>query len=347
MSSLFKQILQFTLFLGLGIGIMYWVYLKQDASYQAYCIQKSILPEDCNLPKKLWNDLLSVKPVFILIIFGAFFLSNYFRSLRWRMILNSIDYNVKGINSIGPILVGYLANLGLPRSGEFIRAALLTQYEKVPITVSVGTVVLDRLVDLMSMAIIIIFTIFTQSETFLRLYQEHLSDIPLVQQLILPVLGLLFMILVFFTRKIWKNWPWVQWIRSKIRGFLDGLLAIRKIKNKSAFLFYTVMIWVWFFVMMFASLKAFEPTSHLSISAALVIYVFGSLGMLVPTPGGIGSYHFLVILALSYFGIHEVEAFSFANISFFSAQFANNIFMGLCALFTLYFYNRKNKITAA
>ncbi len=322
---------------------MYWVYIKQDASYQAYCIHKNIPSADCNLLKKLWNDLLSIKPYFILIIFGAFFLSNYFRSLRWRIILDSIGYKVDGVNSMGCILVGYFANLGLPRSGEFIRPALLSRYEDIPITVSVGTVVLDRLVDLITMAFIMLITVLTQHETFLRLYQEHLSSVPLVQQLIIPVLGFVLLMIIFLTRNIWKNWPLVIWIKNKIQGFLEGILAIRKIKQKKSFLFYTILIWVWFFVMMFASLKAFEPTAHLSVSAALVIYVFGSLGMLVPTPGGIGSYHFLVILALYYFGIHEVEAFSFANISFFCAQFANNIILGLSALIVLYFYNKKRK----
>lgn len=322
---------------------MYWVYIRQDASYQAYCIQNSIPAEDCILSKKLWNDLVNVKPIFLVIILVAFLISNYFRSLRWRMILSSIGYNVKEVNSLGPILVGYFANLGLPRSGEFIRAALLTRYEKIPITVSVGTVVLDRLVDLVSMSIIITFTVLTQTDTFVRLYQEHLSHIPIIQQLIIPVSGILFLVVTFLTRNIWKHWKFIQLLKSKITGFLSGLLAIRKIENKLKFLFYTIMIWVWFFVMMYASLKSFGPTSQLSISAALVIYVFGSLGMLVPTPGGMGSYHFLVILALYYFGIHEVEAFSFANISFFSAQFATNIILGISALITLYIYNRKPK----
>ncbi|MCC6815299.1 MAG: flippase-like domain-containing protein [Saprospiraceae bacterium] len=323
---------------------MYWVYLKQDASYQAYCLQNGISQDNCNLLVKLWNDLLNVKPVFILIIFGAFLLSNYFRSLRWRIMLESIDYKVEGVNSIGSILVGYLANLGLPRSGEVIRAALLTRYEKVPITVSVGTVLLDRLIDLLSMCCIVVFTILTQYETFLRFHRDHLSNIPIFQQIIIPLLSILLLIIIYTTREKWKNFSIVKQIIQKLKGFLVGLLAIRKIRNKSVFIFYTVMIWFWFFVMMYASLQSFAPTAHLSISTALVIYVFGSMGMLVPTPGGMGSYHFLVILALSYFEIQEVEAFSFANISFFAAQFANNIVLGIGAMLVLYFYNRKKPI---
>jgi uncharacterized membrane protein YbhN (UPF0104 family) len=98
---------------------------------------------------------------------------------------------------------------------------------------------------------------------------------------------------------------------------------------------YTLLIWVWFYVMLYAALQSFEPTAHLSLIAGLVIYVFGSLGMLIPTPGGMGSYHYLMILALSFYGINELDAFSFANIAFFSAQFATNILMGIAALIYL------------
>lgn len=323
---------------------MYWVYLQQNESYLAYCNENKIPEAECNLLEKLWRDLLSINIYYTILIFIAFFLSNYFRSLRWRMMLKSIGYEVRGINSLASILVGYLANLGLPRSGEFIRPALLSRYEKVPITVSVGTVALDRLVDLLSMSLIMLFTILSQMDTFVRLYDEHLSGVPLIQQLILPVCGFIFLTLCFLTRKIWRDWPIVVKFKNKIRGFLDGLLSIRKVENKASFLFYTLMIWVWFFVMMYAALQSFSATANLSLSAALVIYVFGSLGMLVPTPGGVGSYHFLVILALGYFGIAQGDAFSFANISFFSAQFANNIVLGISAIIIMYFYNKKHPV---
>ncbi|MEO6190294.1 MAG: lysylphosphatidylglycerol synthase transmembrane domain-containing protein [Saprospiraceae bacterium] len=343
MSSILKKIIQFIIFLGLGVGLMYWIYINQVKTYNVYCTIHNIPDSECNLLDKLWHDLLSINLIYTFLIFVAFFLSNYFRSLRWRMMLSSIGYNVHAINSMGSILVGYLANLGLPRSGEFIRPALLTRYEKVPLTITVGTVALDRIIDLISMAFIILIAIFTQYKTFVQLYYDHLSQIPLFQQLILPAMGLLFLIILVVTRNIWKHWHLIQTFRNKTRGFLDGLLSIRNIENKSLFLLYTAMIWLWFFVMMYCALKSFGPTSQVPISTALIIYVFGSMGMLVPTPGGMGSYHYLVILALSYFSINEIDAFSFANISFFSANFANNIVLGLSGLMIMHFYNKKKR----
>jgi len=340
-SQIFKKLGQFVFFLALGVGLMYWIYIRQESTYKAYCAEHGIPSEQCKLSEKLWSDLLSINPVYILLIFIAFFLSNFFRSLRWRMLLRSVGYEIEEINSIGPILVGYLANLGLPRSGEFIRAALLSRYEKVPLTVSVGTVVLDRLIDLMSMGMIVTITVFIEHDTFLRLYHEQLSQISLVEKLILPGIAVLAILVLFFTRNKWRDLPAVANIKKRLRGFLDGVLSIRNIEHKGRFLLYTLMIWVWFFVMMYLALRSYGPTSSLPITSALVIYVFGSLGMLVPTPGGMGSYHFLVILALSYYGIHEVDAFSFANISFFSANFANNLTLGLGAMLVMYLFNRK------
>lgn len=343
MSSHLKKIFQFFLFLGIGGILMYWLYIKQVRTYQIYCDEHQIPSSQCNLFDKLWNDLISIHPIYIFSIFIAFFMSNYFRSLRWRMMLSSIGYEVHPVNSIGSILVGYLANLGLPRSGEFIRAALLSKYEKVPLTISVGTVVLDRIIDVLSMGLIVLITVFIQYQTFLKLYQEHLANVPLLQQLIIPILLILFLLLAFFTRNTWRDWNFITQFKNKIRGFLDGLLSIRNIQNKTKFVFYTSMIWFWFFVMMFLALKSFQPTNSLPISTALVIYVFGSMGMLVPTPGGMGSYHFLVILALAYYNINEVDAFSFANISFFSANFANNITLGLIGMITMWYRQQKWK----
>lgn len=344
-SSLIKKLIQFVVFLGLGLGILYWVFIHQEKSYFAYCAQNGIAAENCSLWQKLWNDMLGVHWIYVILIFISFYLSNYFRALRWLMIFEPLGYHPKKINSVGTILVSYFANLGLPRSGEFIRAALISRYEKIPLDKSLGTVFIDRVLDLIAMTLIILFTILTQISAFKALYDTHLSSVPVYQKLILPVLGLVSMVVIFLTRHQWKNFPLIRNIKHRVRGFYEGVSSIKKIKNRKLFILYTLMIWVWFYIMLFAALKSFDPTAHLSFSAALVVYVFGSLGMLIPTPGGIGSYHYLVILSLAYYNIHEVDAFSFANISFFMAQFATNLILGLSALFIMYYYNKSVKKT--
>lgn len=343
MASFLKKTGQFLLFLGLGVAILYWVFLKQEVSYQAYCAETGIGPEDCILWKKLWNDLLAVRWYYVLLIFLAFYLSNYFRALRWLIIFEPLGYRPHKYNAIGTILVSYFANLGLPRSGEFIRAAMISRYEGIPLDRSLGTVAIDRIVDLIAMGLIIFITVLTQIPAFSALYDKHLSDVPLYQKVILPIAGLVALVILYMTRHSIKHFPLIRSVKHRIKGFYEGMSSIKRIREPRAFLLYTVLIWVWFYVMLFSALKSFEPTAHLSLSAALVVYVFGSLGMLIPTPGGMGSYHYLVILSLAYYNIHPVDAFSFANISFFCAQFANNLLLGVSALIFLYFFNKSRK----
>lgn len=343
LASFLKKTGQFILFLGLGVAILYWVFLKQEVSYQAYCAETGIASEDCILWKKLWKDLLAVRWYYVLLIFLAFYLSNYFRALRWLIIFEPLGYKPHKYNAIGTILVSYFANLGLPRSGEFIRAAMISRYEGIPLDKSLGTVAIDRIVDLIAMGLIIVITVLTQIPAFSALYDKHLAEVPLYQKVILPLTGLVALIAIYLARHSIKHLPLIRSLRHRIKGFYEGMSSIKRIKEPRAFLFYTVMIWVWFYVMLFSALKSFEPTAHLSLSAALVVYVFGSLGMLIPTPGGMGSYHYLVILSLAYYNIHPVDAFSFANISFFCAQFANNLLLGVSALIVLYFFNRSRR----
>jgi len=339
----FKKFLQFLFFLALGVGIMYWVFVTQDKSYQAYCRENGIGVDDCVLWRKMLHDLLEVKWIYIVIIFLSFYLSNYFRALRWLIILEPLGYHPHKINTIGSVLVSYFANLGIPRSGEFVRAALISKYEKIPLDKAFGTVVLDRMVDLISMAVIIFITTLTQLSTFRIFYEKYFSEVSLGQKLILPSIFLVFLVILYLTRNRWRNFLFFSNLKNRIRGFYEGLVVIKRIKQPRAFMLYTLLIWVWFYVMLYAALQSFEPTAHLSLIAGLVIYVFGSLGMLIPTPGGMGSYHYLIILVLAYYNINPVDAFSFANISFFCAQFADNVILGLAALLVMYIFNKRQK----
>jgi len=343
LSSFVKKFAQFLLFLAIGVAILWWLYIRQDESYKAYCELNQIASEDCILWKKLWSDLIGIRWPYVIVVFLAFYLSNYFRALRWLIIFEPLGYRPTKINTIGTILVSYFANLGFPRSGEFVRAAMISRYENIPIDKSLGTVFIDRVMDLIAMALIILLTVMTQIPAFSALYESHLAEVSIYKKLILPVLALVFSILVFLTRHTWKNWPIIRNFKHKVKGFYEGVSSVKKIKEPRAFIIYTIMIWLWFYVMLYAALQSFIPTAHLSLSAGLVIYVFGSLGMLIPTPGGMGSYHYLVILCLAYYQIDPVDAFSFANISFFCAQFATNLVLGITALIVMYFYNRSRR----
>jgi len=126
-----------------------------------------------------------------------------------------------------------------------------------------------------------------------------------------------------------------QKIITLFKGFADGVQSVRSVSSIPLFLFYTVGIWILYYFMMYLAFFTFAPTANLGPVAGLVVFVFGSLGILIPTPGGMGSYHYLVGEALAMYGISGADAFSFANIVFFSIQLFVNIFFGIISLVLL------------
>ena len=129
-------------------------------------------------------------------------------------------------------------------------------------------------------------------------------------------------------------------VADLLKGFWDGILSVKKLENPPLFIFYTIMIWVAYYVMYYMYLPAFGPTEHLGFVVALMVFVFGAFGIVIPSPGGMGSYHALVIAALAIYGITGSDAFSFANFSFFATQFVNIVF-GLAAIILLPTINKK------
>ncbi|MDQ3141837.1 MAG: flippase-like domain-containing protein [Bacteroidota bacterium] len=343
MPSLFKTILQFILFLGLGIVIMWWIFHQQSLTYHTYCVQNNISAEDCNLWKKLYADIKTVHWPLIACVFVSFIISNLSRAKRWQIIFSSIGNKIHYINSFGAVLVAYLVNLGIPRSGEFVRAGLISKYENISFDKSFGTIILDRIIDMICMCLLIGVFILLQWNVFLRFYNEQFSSESLFKKIAPLLLIFGFFAFLYFTRSIWRNWKLARWLSNKIKGLMEGILAIRTLDRPFSFVFHTVIVWVGYYMMLFFALKAFPPTSQISPLETLGVYVFGAMGMVVPTPGGMGSYQFLIIMALSYYGINEVDAFSFSNIAFFSAQFATNIILGIFGFALLSWFNKKEK----
>ena len=156
---------------------------------------------------------------------------------------------------------------------------------------------------------------------------------------ILVVLGLvgLFLLLKFKSRIVSTK------IGGKIfdiiLGLKEGLMSVFKLRQPALFIFHTLFIWYCYFAMTYVVFFAFEPTAHLGPVAGLVIFVFGTLGIVFPSPGGMGSYHYLVGEGLALYGIEQGDAFSFANIIFFSVQLFCNVLFGLIALVLLPIYN--------
>jgi uncharacterized protein (TIRG00374 family) len=341
-----SKIFKFILFVGIGVTILVILYNKLNAGYQLHCAANGIPDADCNLVHKVIEDFKSARYIWLVIIVICFMISNVHRAIRWKYLLDSLGYKTRFWNGFHAIMVMYFTNLGFPRIGEIIRAGTVSRYEKIPFEKVFGTATVDRIMDMISMLIVFLLALTLEFDTLWSYIQRNavrldlnafFSSTPFFIALVAIVL---IGILAVVKRKWLFSLNLVQKFVELGRGFLEGLKSIAKLKNIPAFIFHSVMIWVMYYLMLYLCFFSFEPTSHLGPLPALMVFIFGSLGMLVPAPGGMGSYHALVVAGLMLYGVSEFDAFSFAMIVFFTIQIFGNILFGIIGLILLPIYNK-------
>ncbi len=310
--------------------------------YQADCVIKGIPAESCSLWSKLQADFLSVDPFWLIMVLVAFMVSNLSRAHRWQMLMKGIGMRVSFGNSFWTIMIGYMANLSVPRIGEVLRGALLAKYEKQPVEKVLGTIVMDRAVDVVSLLIALVLAFTLQFNVIFGFLKENFSDSRLSGDLIwqLGIVAIAGMALLWFIRKWIMRSGLYQSIEKFLLGFYEGIKSIKTVENMPLFILHSIIIWMAYYSMMWFCFNAFGPTEHLSGLAALMVFVFGGLGIVFPSPGGMGTYHAMVMAALALYGVAGNDSFSFANILYFSVQLFCNISFGLLALLILPMINR-------
>lgn len=347
MNPKIKSLIQFFIFLLIGLTLLYLLYANLDASYQKECAFKNIPKEDCSLIRRILEDFASVKLVWILVICLLFMLSNLLRAFRWNQLLAPLGYKPRLTNSVGTIMIAYLSNLALPRIGEVVRAGSLARYENIPVSKVFGTVVVDRILDFISLFIVIGLAVSLSFGNFKNYFEDNFQ---MPEGTLLIILGLgafLGLLSLYIMNRILyqtnSSNPFVLRIQQVWKGFKDGLGSIRNVDNIPFLIFNSVGIWLMYYLMTYLCFFAFEPTSGLGPVAGLVVFVFGSLGIVLPSPGGVGSFQWLVSQALIIYGIDKFDAFSFSNIMFFAIQIFCNILFGFFFLLYLPHYNKKQK----
>jgi len=343
LNKTFVSIIKFLLFFSIGFLILYLLYNSQNEAYLAECKLKGIPESDCNLIDKIIADFKTIKISWVLIVLALFTLSNYLRAIRWQSLLRVMGYDSKTYNAFGTVMLGYFANLGFPRLGEIVRPASLSKYENIPLEKNIGTIVVERLVDVICLLICIALAVILGGKTMVNYLQEN-SAIRQTHIIILLALGVLGTVAAIFTyRALLKKNSTNKiflFVREKISGLVDGLMTIVKVENKFAYILQTIGIWVCYYLMTYLFFFAYMPTEHLGPVAGLVTFVFGSLGIVFPSPGGMGSYHFLISQALILYGVNGFEAFTFANILFFAIVIFCNVLLGLLSLILLPILNK-------
>jgi uncharacterized protein (TIRG00374 family) len=234
-------------------------------------------------------------------------LSHISRAIRWNYLLEPLGYRPKVRNNIFFILMAYFANLGIPRSGEVLRATALATYENVPFQKGFGTIVTERVIDLLMLLLIILIALFSQTEVILSYLKTN--GIGLTATLVLVVAGIvfLFVFLAFLRRSSSKL---AIKLKDLVKGLLDGVLSIFKMRRKWLFLFHTLFIWAAYIAMFWVIKYTVEETVSLTLPQLLVAFIAGAFAMST-TNGGIGLYPIAVSKSLAIFGISAVSGDAF------------------------------------
>jgi len=298
LSSTLKKTLKTILPIALGIFLVWYAYnstTQEDREQIIYYIKQANL---------FWVGLSLVIGV----------LTHISRAARWNLLLKPMGYSPKLSSSILIVLLSYFANLLFFRSGEVLRATALTTYEDVPFEKGFGTIVTERVIDLLMLLLIIAGALFLQTDIILGFLQEKGVNM----NLILLIIGLGLVAVFVFVRYIKKSTSRIAIkIKNFVNGLLDGLLSIFKMKNKWLFVFHTLFIWIGYFAMFWVIKYTVAETVNLTLSQTFVAFVAGVFGMMA-TNGGLGVYPIVVSKTLSVFNISAVAGDAFGWIMWIS-----------------------------
>lgn len=238
------------------------------------------------------------KANYLWVAFAAVFalLAYWFRAIRWNLLLEPMGHKISSSNALWSLSFGYLMNLTIPRSGEVARATALYGVEKVPVDKSFGTIILERVVDLICMLGFLGLTLIFKYEAILAFYKNSGININ-PNKILLVVAGLAVAGLLFFVFKNkFVNVPVLGKIIGFIDGIIQGLTSIFKLKEKGKFIIYTIGIWVSYYFAAYLVCFALPETSDFTFADGFFIIVVGTLGMIIPASGGIGAFN----LAMKY-----------------------------------------------
>jgi len=323
--NILKTLKFFSFFL-LGILIFWMVYKDQDISHI-----KSILTNDVNY---FW--------IVISLFLGL--LSHISRTIRWNLMIEPLGHKPRTLNTFLAVMIGYLMNLALPRMGEISRCGVLARYEKIPFTKLVGTVVLERLIDVLMLLFLLLIVVFTQFGQVI----EFLGNNPEVKEKLERVVYsptlisvlIIALLIAWFSRHKIRASSFMKKVSDFVGQFVEGFRSILKMKKVGAFIFHSVFIWLLYYVMLYCVFFSFGFTSHLTALAGLTVFVLGSFGMVAPVQGGIGAWHFMVIEGLVLYGVDRVDGKVFALLAHGSTTIML-IVMGLISLLVLPFVNER------
>jgi uncharacterized membrane protein YbhN (UPF0104 family) len=337
MNKRLRTILQYLFFLGLGVFLVWWSIrdLGADDKSQIRLALRSA---------RYWLIL----PVFAILLF-----SHYVRALRWRLLISPLGYKPGITNTFFAVMIGYLANQAVPRLGEVLKCTVLARYENVPADKLIGTIILERLIDAITLLIIFGITLAIQPGLYTQLMDTFFSssDTPAEEKMPGYIIPLIVGALIGFAVVAWMILK-KKTVRDVIAVFMmiagrvwQGITAIRHLKQRGLFLLLTVVLWSCYLAGGYIGFFALQETEQYGIREAFTILSAGSVGMIV-TPGGIGAYAFLLQKTMHVYGLSEGIALAFGWLLWL-AQTAVILLGGLVSFIAIPWYNKKRKIEKA
>jgi uncharacterized protein (TIRG00374 family) len=288
----FGAIVKFILSLGIGLGLVYYLQTNISSEQRLQIIHgiKNIQP---------WLLILSI------LLAG---LACIIRAYRWKMLLEPLGYQPRNSTLISSIFIMYLGNLIFPRLGEVLRCSVLMREENIPMDKGIGTMITERLIDILGLGLYVILAIIFEYDKFFDIYKQY-SSMKGETSLLIP--GVLFCILLIGGLIVWRMSALQQFILEKIYGVLEGLKSILKLKNPFLFVFYSLTIYSIYFFSTYILFLGFKETNGLSLGCGIVVLIAGTLGIGL-TQGGIGAYQVLVTWTLVLYGISTTTAQTFS-----------------------------------
>ncbi len=281
-------------------------------------------------------------------------LSHIIRAYRWQLLLKPLGFHINLFRAFLAVMVGYFANILVPRMGEVTRCGILKRTDNVSIPSSFGTVVGERLIDLICLIIIVVSTLIIEfdviSDYFFGFFENKIAILGRNLLIVYFVVGILMILLLLFfiflksiKQKV-KSWPLYLKIRSFLKEVGTGVASVSKVDDKLAFFVSTILIWVLYYFMSYVVVFSLEETSHLSLLAGLSILTMGSLGISAPVQGGIGTYHILVASVLVTYGIsHEIGKL-FAALMHSTQILMIVVVGGISFIISIFISGKKNKL---
>jgi len=333
MKKKLSNVIKYSIFLGIGIFLVWWsMHQIPDSEWDKF--KQSLVHA------RYWMIL----PVFLILTSA-----HLVRALRWKILMEPMGYQPSVANTFFAVMIGYLANMAVPRLGEVLKCTLIARYEKVPAEKIVGTIVAERAFDVVCLGLLFILALILQFDVITDSFQQVKTS-PLLQKhagnnhirfIILAVAGIIVAAVVIWMliTKRWKSF--LLTIKKIGLGIWEGLISARKLKHKWTFAFYSLAIWALYTAGTWLGLYATQGTG-LGIKEAVSCLALASIGMIL-TPGGIGAYALLIAIVLEENGVDYTLGLANGTLQWF-CQFIIVLTVGLLSAGLLPWYNKKKEL---